>query len=49
MVLPHLLTRIAQTLVWEQDNSTGRKAQNRTWPDLLKDEHDVAVFEVCVT
>jgi len=28
-----------------QDNSTGRKSQNRTYPDLLKDEHDVALFE----
>lgn len=27
------------------DNSGGRKSQNRTWTDLLKDEHDVALFE----
>ncbi|GLC33333.1 hypothetical protein PLESTB_000344900 [Pleodorina starrii] len=27
------------------DNSAGKKAQNRTWPDLLKDEYDMALFE----
>ncbi|GFR47310.1 hypothetical protein Agub_g8997, partial [Astrephomene gubernaculifera] len=27
------------------DNTAGKKAQNRTWPDLLKDEHDMALFE----
>ncbi|MEW5309906.1 MAG: hypothetical protein WDW38_001749 [Sanguina aurantia] len=28
-----------------QDNSSGKKSQNRTYPDLLKDAHDVALFE----
>lgn len=28
-----------------QDNTAGKKAQNRTWPDLLKDEYDIAQFE----
>lgn len=28
-----------------QDNSSGKKSQNRTWTDLLKDEHDGEVFE----
>ncbi|MEW5303425.1 MAG: hypothetical protein WDW36_006118 [Sanguina aurantia] len=28
-----------------QDNSGGKKSQNRTYPDLLKDAHDVALFE----
>ncbi|KAG1675325.1 hypothetical protein FOA52_015999 [Chlamydomonas sp. UWO 241] len=28
-----------------QDNSTGKMSQNRTYPDLLKDEHDAALFE----
>ncbi|PNW80332.1 hypothetical protein CHLRE_07g313122v5 [Chlamydomonas reinhardtii] len=28
-----------------QDNTAGKKIQNRTWPDLLKDEHDVALWE----
>lgn len=28
-----------------QDNSSGKKSQNRTWTDLLKDEHDSALFE----
>ncbi|KXZ47835.1 hypothetical protein GPECTOR_32g447 [Gonium pectorale] len=27
------------------DNTAGRKAQNRTWPDLLRDDHDIALFE----
>ncbi|GIL61918.1 hypothetical protein Vafri_16294, partial [Volvox africanus] len=27
------------------DNTAGKKAQNRTWPDLLKDEYDMAIFE----
>ncbi|KAG2482623.1 hypothetical protein HYH03_018465 [Edaphochlamys debaryana] len=27
------------------DNTAGRKSQNRTWPDLLKDEYDIALFE----
>lgn len=28
-----------------QDNSDGKKSQNRTWTDLLKDEHDADLFE----
>eukprot|EP00879_Flechtneria_rotunda_P026301 GHRR01028036.1.p1 GENE.GHRR01028036.1~~GHRR01028036.1.p1 ORF type:complete len:835 (+),score=219.07 GHRR01028036.1:164-2668(+) len=28
-----------------QDNSSGKKSQNRTWTDLLKDEHDGDMFE----
>ncbi|KAG2450262.1 hypothetical protein HYH02_004773 [Chlamydomonas schloesseri] len=28
-----------------QDNTAGKKVQNRTWPDLLKDEYDVALWE----
>ena len=32
-----------------QDNSEGKKSQNRTYPDLLKDEHDVALFEYYCT
>eukprot|EP00775_Hariotina_reticulata_P003220 gene3220-3497_t len=28
-----------------QDNSSGKKSQNRTWTDLLKDDHDGDVFE----
>eukprot|EP00798_Chlamydomonas_sp_ICE-L_P008109 gene8109-1355_t len=28
-----------------QDNSSGKKSQNRTYPDLLKDDHDVSTFE----
>lgn len=28
-----------------QDNSNGKKSQNRTWTDLLKDEYDGDVFE----
>jgi hypothetical protein len=27
-----------------QDNSSGKKSQNRTWTDLLKDEHDGELF-----
>ncbi|KAF5827418.1 hypothetical protein DUNSADRAFT_697 [Dunaliella salina] len=27
------------------DNTAGAKSQNRTWPDLLKDEHDELLFE----
>lgn len=28
-----------------QDNSTGKTSQNRTYPDLLKDAHDEALFD----
>lgn len=28
-----------------QDNKVGKKSQNRTWTDLLKDEHDGDLFE----
>jgi hypothetical protein len=28
-----------------QDNSSGKKSQNRTWTDLLKDDHDGELFE----
>jgi hypothetical protein len=28
-----------------KDNSTGKKSQNRTFTDLLKDDHDVALFD----
>ncbi|KAF6251540.1 hypothetical protein COO60DRAFT_1704752 [Scenedesmus sp. NREL 46B-D3] len=28
-----------------QDNSSGKKSQNRTWTDLLRDDHDAELFE----
>jgi len=28
-----------------QDNSSGKKSQNRTWPDLFKDDYDVELFD----
>lgn len=30
-----------------QDNSSGKKSQNRTWTDLLKDDHDGDLFDFC--
>lgn len=32
-----------------QDNTTGKKSQARTYPDLLKDEHDEALFDYYCT
>lgn len=28
-----------------QDNTSGKRSQNRTYTDLLKDEHDYDLFE----
>jgi hypothetical protein len=28
-----------------QDNTSGKRSQNRTYTDLLKDEHDMEVIE----